>query len=144
MSNCSVLNILGTCVWTSAVPTPGMSGTLNCSSWKLVYLWEFQHSDGSEIHTTGSSWGLMGTTSGFPTCMIRPMIHLKKKIRQGILFYSFLWCFFVVVFIINLFFIGVQFPNIQNNTQCSYCQVPPSVPINHSPPPPTLLPFHHP
>ena len=32
-------------------------------------------------------------------------------------------------FIINLFFIGVQFTNIQNNTQCSSRQVPPSVPV---------------
>ena len=47
-------------------------------------------------------------------------------------------------FIINLFFIGVQFANLQNNTQCSSRQVPPSVPITHSPPPPALLPFHHP
>ena len=51
-------------------------------------------------------------------------------------------CFFY--FIINLFFIGVQFANIQNNTQCSSRQVPPSVPITQSPPPPAHLPFHHP
>ena len=31
--------------------------------------------------------------------------------------------------IINLFFIGVQFANIQNNTQCSSHQVPTSVPV---------------
>ena len=37
--------------------------------------------------------------------------------------------------IINLFFIGVQFANIQNNTQCSSRQVPPSVPVTNSPPP---------
>ena len=36
--------------------------------------------------------------------------------------------------IINLFFIGIQFANIQNNTQCSSRQVPPSVPVTHSPP----------
>lgn len=45
---------------------------------------------------------------------------------------------------INIFFIGVQFSNLQNNTQCSFRQVPPSVPVTHSPPPPALLPFHHP
>ena len=45
--------------------------------------------------------------------------------------------------IINLFFIGVQFANIQS-TQCSSRQVPPSVPATPSPSPPVLLPFHHP
>ena len=44
----------------------------------------------------------------------------------------------------NFIFIGVQFANIQNNTQCSSRQVPPSVPVTHSPPTPALLPFHHP
>ncbi|XP_038296041.1 RNA/RNP complex-1-interacting phosphatase homolog isoform X2 [Canis lupus familiaris] len=43
-------------------------------------------------------------------------------------------------FIINLFFIGVQFANIQNNTQCSSRQVPPSVPVTHSPHPPPSSP----
>ena len=38
--------------------------------------------------------------------------------------------------IINLLFIGVQFAHIQNNTQCSSHQVPPSVPVTHLPPPP--------
>ena len=33
--------------------------------------------------------------------------------------------------IINLFFIGVQFNNIQNNTRCSSRQVPPSVPVTY-------------
>ena len=33
----------------------------------------------------------------------------------------------------NLFFIGVQLTNIQNNTQCSSRQVSPSVPVTHSP-----------
>ena len=37
----------------------------------------------------------------------------------GYLFYLFF------IFLINLFFIGVQFANIQNNTQCSSRQVPP-------------------
>ena len=37
--------------------------------------------------------------------------------------------------IINLLFIGVQFAHIQNNTQCSSRQVPPSVHVTHSPPP---------
>ena len=60
--------------WAPAVPTPDMSGTWNFSSGKLVCVWEFQLSDGCEVHTTGSSWGLMGTTSGFPTCTIRRMI----------------------------------------------------------------------
>ena len=41
--------------------------------------------------------------------------------------------FFLII--INLFFIGVQFANIQNNTRCSSRQVPPSVPVTHSPPP---------
>ena len=52
------------------------------------------------------------------------------------------WWVFVISFflVINLFFIGVQFPNIQNNTQCSSRQVPPSVPITHSPPRPPPLP----
>ena len=45
---------------------------------------------------------------------------------------------------INLFFIGVQFANIQNNTQCSSHQVPPSVPATQSPSLPALLPFYHP
>ena len=53
------------------------------------------------------------------------------------MFFSF---FFLII---NVFFIGVQFANIQNNTQCSSRQVPPSVPITHSPPPP-ILPFPHP
>ena len=44
--------------------------------------------------------------------------------------------------IINLFFIGVQFANIQNNTQCSSRQVPPSVPVTQSPHPSAHLPFH--
>ena len=52
--------------------------------------------------------------------------------------------FLLFIFLINLFFIGVQFTNIQNNTQCSSRQVPPSVPVTHSPRPPALLPFHHP
>ena len=43
--------------------------------------------------------------------------------------------------IINLFFIGVQFANIQNNTQCSSRQVPPSVPVTHSPPTPRPPPL---
>ena len=34
-----------------------------------------------------------------------------------------------IIFLINLFFIGVQFTNIQNNIQCSSRQVPPSVPV---------------
>ena len=34
----------------------------------------------------------------------------------------------------------VQFAHIQNNTQCSSRQVPPSVPITHSPPPPPSSP----
>ena len=41
----------------------------------------------------------------------------------------------------KIIFIGVQFTNIQNNTQCSSHQVSPSVPITHSPPLPALLPF---
>ena len=45
------------------------------------------------------------------------------------------------IFFINLFFIGVQFANTQNNTQRSSCQVPTSVPITQSPSPPTHLPF---
>ena len=46
------------------------------------------------------------------------------------------WGFAVLFFlIINLCFIGVQFANIQNNTQCSSHQVPPSVPITHHPHP---------
>ena len=36
----------------------------------------------------------------------------------------------------KLIFIGVQFTNIQNNTQCSSRQVSPSVPVKHSPQPP--------
>ena len=63
------------------------------------------------------------------------LIHTRLKINE-IDHRSF--------FKINLFFIGVQSTNIQNNTQCSSRQVPPSVPVTHSPPPPTLLPFHHP
>ena len=43
-----------------------------------------------------------------------------------------------------IFVIGVRFANIQHNTQCSSRQVPPSVPITHSPPPPAHLPFHYP
>ena len=48
--------------------------------------------------------------------------------QNGSLFFV-LFCFLLFL-IINLFFIGVQFANIQNNTQCS-----PSVPITHSPHP---------
>ena len=44
----------------------------------------------------------------------------------------------------NLFFIGVQLTNIQNNTQCSSRHGPPSVPFTHSPATPTLLPLKHP
>ena len=44
--------------------------------------------------------------------------------------------------IINLFFIGVQFTNIQNNTQCSSRQVPP-LRARH-PVTPAYLPFHYP
>ena len=44
----------------------------------------------------------------------------------------------------NLFFIGVQLTNIQNNTQCSSRQVSPSVPVTHSPPPPTSSPYSTP
>ena len=40
----------------------------------------------------------------------------------------------------NLFLIGVQLTYIQNNTQCSSCQVSPSVPVTHSPPPPPSSP----
>ena len=39
---------------------------------------------------------------------------------------------FLFFLMINLFFIGVQFVNIQNNTQCSSHQVPPSVPNTQS------------
>ena len=40
----------------------------------------------------------------------------------------------ICIFFYNKFiFIGVQFANIQNNTQCSSRQVPPSVPVTHSP-----------
>ena len=49
-----------------------------------------------------------------------------------------------IFLIINLFFIGVQFANIQKNTQCLSRQVPPSVSATKSPPPPALLPFQHP
>ena len=40
-----------------------------------------------------------------------------------------------IFLIINLFSIGAQFANIQNNTQYSSRQVPPLVPVTHSPPP---------
>ena len=45
--------------------------------------------------------------------------------------------FFIIFLIINLFFIGFQFANIQNNTQCSSRIVPPQCPSPihpHSPP----------
>ena len=51
-----------------------------------------------------------------------------------------LGCCLFFFFIINLFFIDVQFANLQNNTQCSSHQVPPSVPVTHSPPPPPSSP----
>ena len=54
-----------------------------------------------------------------------PLKNLNKKHKN------------IDFFLINLFFIGVQFVNIQNNTQCSSCQVPTSVPTTQSPPPPT-------
>ena len=41
---------------------------------------------------------------------------------------------------INLFFIGVQFANISNNTQCSSHQVSTSVPVTQSPQPPPSSP----
>ena len=47
------------------------------------------------------------------------------------IFYNPFHYFFFLI--INLFFIGVQFANIQNNTQCSSHQVTPSVPVTHSP-----------
>ena len=50
-------------------------------------------------------------------------------------FWEFFGTLFISFLIINLFFIGVQFTNIQNNTQCSSRQVPHSVPVTHSPPP---------
>ena len=53
---------------------------------------------------------------------------------------------FDLFFKINLFFIGVQLTNIQNNTQCSSRQVSPSVPITHSThfcPPPLPAPLVH-
>ena len=49
---------------------------------------------------------------------------------------SFLFYFFIV----NLFFIGVQFTNIQNNTQCSSRQVPPQCPSPIHPHPPPSSP----
>ena len=44
----------------------------------------------------------------------------------------------------KIFFIGVQFANIQHKTQCSSRQVPPSLPITQSPQPPAHFPFHYP
>ena len=60
--------------------------------------------------------------------------------------FSFFLCSqnFILFLIINLFFIGVQFANIQNNTQCSSHQVTPSVPITHSPPHPPSSPSYPP
>ena len=56
------------------------------------------------------------------------------------------WChntFWGVSFFSNnkFIFIGVQFASIQNNTQCSSCQVPTSVSATQSPPLPRPPPF---
>ena len=58
--------------------------------------------------------------------------------RKGQTFGVFV-CFFFFL-IMNLFFIGVQFANIQNSTQCSSRQVPPSVPVTIHPHPPPSSP----
>ena len=62
------------------------------------------------------------------------MHHIK-------ILYTFLKIFlFLSFFFNNKFFIGVQFANIQNNTQGLSRQVPPPVPITHSPYPPPSSP----
>ena len=78
-------------------------------------------------------------------------LRRKKKPHQGA--YNFVkemtspqilgtrfYFYYYYFLIINVFFIGVQFANRQNNTQCSSRQVPPSVPITHSPHPPSSSP----
>ena len=51
--------------------------------------------------------------------------------------------YFLILYFICNFFIGIQFVNIYHNTQCSSCQVTPSVPITHSPQPPARFPLHY-
>ena len=60
------------------------------------------------------------------------------------LFLSFFLFLSSFIFNNNFIFYWCQFANIQNNTHCSFRQVPPSVPITHSPPLPAILPFSHP
>ena len=80
--------------------------------------------------TRGSYLFETGTHGGTWVVQSVKCLPLAQVMIPGSLFF-----YFFIFYFFNLFFIGVQFTNIQNN---------PPVPVTHSLPPPTLLPFHHP